>query len=48
MRKYLITAKNPQTGETTSFMVLAESKAAAREAANLADGWVIIEIHSIS
>lgn len=48
MIKYLITAQNPNTGETTSFVVLAESKAAAREEAHLSDGWVIIEIHSIS
>ena len=48
MSKYLITAQNPNTGETTTFVVLAKSKAEAREAAHLSDGWVIIEIYSIS
>lgn len=48
MSKYMITAKNTHTGETTTFVVLAKSKADAREAAHLTEGWVVIEIHSIS
>lgn len=48
MRKYLITAQNPTTGETSEFAVRAESEAEAREAAHLADGWEVTAIEEIA
>lgn len=47
MSKYLISAKNPSTDETSEFAVRANSEAEARENAHLEDGWEIVSVEAI-
>lgn len=48
MAKYLISAENPTTGETSEFAVRANSEQEARENANLETGWQIVDLYEIA